>query len=415
MKSQIIRYILSLFNDGATRKIATEVGEDHSRIQHALEQIIPMIMRGFASKSAEGSVATNNLLDLATSATSSSWFQTTANWFTGSGWMEKGEEILNNMFGNKNVDRIAANVAQQQGIRPASAYKLMQWATPLCLGALGKYIGDSKMDATALATWLSKEQLDLDGVNIPKTMDLKPGQAGIPAYQPAQKKKSPLWIPALLLLLAAALTWFFIRGCNPETGTAILTDTITVKAPEVAPVALPSIPNFTIDADSTVSYVYGDLITEQLPNGTSIQIPANGAEARLISNIKTALEKGIDASEEGKKASWINLYDIQFTKMLTYRKGAQEQISNIALILKAYPSIHIKIGGYTDHTGSDEVNQKLSLQRAQQVTKDLAKAGVAQQLEQPGGYGAQFPVADNATAEGRAQNRRVSCRIVGIQ
>lgn len=416
MKSQIIQYILSLFNNGATHKIASEIGEDHSKVQSALENIIPVVMRGFAAKTAEGGEAVNHLLNLATDATSSSWFQSTANWFTGSGWLEKGEEILNNLFGNKNVDRIAGNIAQQQGIKPASAYTLMQWATPLCLGALGKYIGDGKMDAAGLATWLSKEKLDLDGVNTSKTVDFTKASTSAPAYQPAQKKKSPLWVPALLLLLAAALIWFIMKGCNHETGnTAITTDTITVRATDVEVVTTPPVPDFTIDADSTISYVYGDTITEQLPNGTTIGIPYNSAEAKLISNIKTVLKNGIDASEEGKKARWIDLYDIQFSKMLTYRQGAQNQINNIAMILKAYPSIHIKIGGYTDNTGSDEVNQKLSLERATQVTNDLGKIGVSKQLVQAEGYGSQFPVADNTTSEGRAQNRRVSCRIVSVQ
>jgi len=415
MKSQIIQYILSLFNDSATRKIAGEIGEDHSKVQNALESIIPTIMRGFASKTAEGSEQVNNLLGLATSATSSSWFQSTANWFTGSGWLEKGEEILNNLFGNKNVDRIAANVAQQQGMKSSSAFTLMQWAAPLCLGALGKYIGEGKMDATGLATWLSKEKLDLDSTP-PKTVNLSGGVPPRSTHQPEQKGKSRMWIPILLLLLAAALIWFLMKGCNGRTETITMgTDTLTIKVPEVAPVTLPSIPSFTLDEDSTLSYVYGDTTEVKLPDGTIIRIPSNGAEAQLISNIKTVLEKGIDASEEGKKAGWINLYDVQFSKMLTYRKGAQNQINNIAMILKAYPTIHIKIGGYTDNTGSDEINQKLSQQRAEQVTKDLGNLGVAKQLEKAEGYGSQFAVGDNATGQGRAQNRRVSCRIVSVQ
>lgn len=430
MKSQIIQYILSLFNDSATQNMAAQVGESKGNVQSALESIIPLILKGFASKSAEGQEQVNNIFELAKSATDSSWFQKAADWFTDSDILTKGKEILHDLFGGAgNVQRIANSVASHNNIKPSAATTLMQWAAPLCLGALGKHIGDSNLNAGALASWLSKEKLELDtalplaagaATTAPAASASRPPAAAA-NFAPGDRKGSGsrLLLPLLLLLILGGLIWWLLsrKGGDTEPATAVATDSTVASQAPVSPE--PSAPAMTMPAfkwneDSSISYTYNDTITEKLPNGTELHIPANGTEALLLKNIRTAMEKGLDTTAEGKKAGWINLYDIQFSKGLTYRAGAEAQISNIAMILKAYPAIHIKVGGYTDNTGPAAVNTKLSQQRADKVSADLGRKGIAAQLDKAEGYGPEFPVADNATVEGRAQNRRVSCRIVSV-
>lgn len=68
---------------------------------------------------------------------------------------------------------------------------------------------------------------------------------------------------------------------------------------------------------------------------------------------------------------------------------------------------NLRIEGYTDSAGSDELNQRLSRERAESVRSFLEKQGVAAGRMTAVGYGPKFPVADNATPEGRAKNRRV--------
>ena len=80
-------------------------------------------------------------------------------------------------------------------------------------------------------------------------------------------------------------------------------------------------------------------------------------------------------------------------------------------ILAAYPAVKLKIGGYTDNVGDPAFNKQLSEQRAANVRAALVGQGVAPDRLASEGYGDQFPVADNATAEGRAQNRRISMRV----
>jgi OmpA-OmpF porin, OOP family len=78
-----------------------------------------------------------------------------------------------------------------------------------------------------------------------------------------------------------------------------------------------------------------------------------------------------------------------------------------ATTLNRYPRRNVEVIGYTDSSGTDEHNQWLSERRATAVTEALVRDGVSARRITTRGYGAANPVASNATAEGRAQNRRV--------
>ena len=71
------------------------------------------------------------------------------------------------------------------------------------------------------------------------------------------------------------------------------------------------------------------------------------------------------------------------------------------------PDKHVRLEGYSDSTGSDELNQRLSRQRAEVVLTYLVEAGIDAKRVTAEGFGGERPVATNDTAAGRAQNRRV--------
>jgi OOP family OmpA-OmpF porin len=79
----------------------------------------------------------------------------------------------------------------------------------------------------------------------------------------------------------------------------------------------------------------------------------------------------------------------------------------VAQSLNANPDIRIEIAGYTDKTGSDATNLRLSQARADAVRAYLANKGVAPGRMVARGYGSANPIALNTTAAGRTQNRRV--------
>ena len=75
--------------------------------------------------------------------------------------------------------------------------------------------------------------------------------------------------------------------------------------------------------------------------------------------------------------------------------------------LNAYPNTTVRIVGHTDSTGSDAINNPLSVDRAASTRNYLAARGVAQSRVTIDGHGSHQPIADNSTSQGRAKNRRV--------
>ena len=92
---------------------------------------------------------------------------------------------------------------------------------------------------------------------------------------------------------------------------------------------------------------------------------------------------------------------------------AKYSLDQFAQVMRDYPQTAILIQGHTDSSGSEEYNMKLSERRAQSVYNHLALREVDVERMAAIGYGEGYPVADNASPGGRAQNRRVSILVKG--
>ena len=96
--------------------------------------------------------------------------------------------------------------------------------------------------------------------------------------------------------------------------------------------------------------------------------------------------------------------------------ASKTALTKFAEMLKAVPQLLIDIQGHTDSTGSDAVNNPLSQNRAQAVANYLVNCGVpSTQFQNVSGFGSTQPVADNSTAAGRQQNRRVEIYMYASQ
>lgn len=91
--------------------------------------------------------------------------------------------------------------------------------------------------------------------------------------------------------------------------------------------------------------------------------------------------------------------------------AAQAALSKVAYNLKQFPNTDVTVVGYTDNTGSEAVNDKLSQERADAVMDYLIQAGISKTRLKAIGEGWNNPIASNNTAAGRAQNRRVELYI----
>ncbi len=108
--------------------------------------------------------------------------------------------------------------------------------------------------------------------------------------------------------------------------------------------------------------------------------------------------------------------NITFNTNESYIKQSfQPVIISIAKVLKEYNKTVVQVNGYTDNTGSDAINNPLSVKRANAVADFLKIQGIAANRIIANGYGSVNPIASNATAAGREQNRRVEIVLINQQ
>jgi len=110
----------------------------------------------------------------------------------------------------------------------------------------------------------------------------------------------------------------------------------------------------------------------------------------------------------------VSMSDVFFdTGKYSLRSGAREKLAKVAGILVAYPGLNIAVGGYTDNVGADDMNQKLSENRADSVRDYLVQQGVSANSVSAKGFGNTLPVTSNGNSAGRQQNRRVELLVSG--
>ena len=146
--------------------------------------------------------------------------------------------------------------------------------------------------------------------------------------------------------------------------------------------------------------------------GAGVGALAGGSVGLYLDKQRKELEKvaEVKKTEQGLLVQMKN--DILFdTNSDTVKPAGMEQLQQMGDILAKYSDDRVQIAGYTDSTGDAEYNLKLSERRATAVKTVLVARGVQEKQIIVTGYGETKPVADNATADGRAKNRRVELHI----
>lgn len=168
---------------------------------------------------------------------------------------------------------------------------------------------------------------------------------------------------------------------------------------------LPTVSASTTEAPRTLTEV-------ALPDGKKLQAYPGGIEDQLIKFIESDEYK--NATADSLKNKWFNFDDLNFkfgtTELVPESK---RQLDNIVAILKAFPSVKIKIAGYTDKKGDEAANKKLSDDRAKAVQAALGKSGVGAQVPEAEGYGEEFAtVPETASDKEREADRKTSVRLL---
>jgi len=328
---------------------------------------------------------------------------------------EAGSNLLHVLFGD-NLAGVESKIAQTANIPAVASSAVLDTAAPLVIAVLSNKIN---ADGLTMASFGTALEAELPGVKsylpagfaIPgldaigdfgstasaaaSSAPTSAGRIALRASDEARSSAGWLW-PVLLLgaLLIAALIWYFNNGKEAVTDTATQAATAVTDSASQAG-----------DAAQNATGAQGAFFKRKLPNGVELNVPQNGVENKLIAFIE-------DGSKPVGKETWFDFDRLLFASgSATLEPSSNEQLQNVAAIMKAYPNLHVRIGGYTDNIGNAKANVKLSQARASTVMSELVSMGVEPTRLDAKGYGKEHPVADNATEAGRAQNRRIAIRV----
>lgn len=291
---------------------------------------------------------------------------------------------------------MASRISRFAGIGSGAASGFVGAAVAVVIGAfrkLGRMRGG--LDASALSSTLIDEERDIHAAVPAGMLDAHTHGAGalrerasgiVPRDTDVRRSagvrletapRGRWWVVPLLLVgavIAAIALW---GGSRKHTiATPVVRTPVVVTRPQ-APATPP--PTTTM--------------------GPALTFPAGSTESKLVDQLKAPTAN----------PAWIDL-DVRFdTGQATLQPGASEQLGNIAKALAAYPNAHVRIAGYTDATGTADVNQALSQARADAVRQELIARGVDGSRIEAKGFAQQAPQEQGAQVQA---DRRAAIQVV---
>ena len=393
MSSSIIDSVMGFLGPQVSGALASQMGESSETIQRGLQGGAAAMLSGLVSKADEpgfiGQIF-GMLTNPTTTGALSGLISNPAAAVTGAGAAsplgDLGGKFLSLIFGSR-MGAVTDAIGQFSGLGGGKASSLLSMAAPLVLGGLSKFVRDNNASPASLIGSLKSEAPTLQGLLPSGFRSLFGGgtpslATAVPA-QAATTTNKWLWPVVILAALLLAGLWFFNRSKEPMQDAA----------------------NTASSAASSAMTSLGDFFKTKLPNGVELNIPQFGVENKLLAFLQ-------DSSKAVDSTTWFNFDRLTFdTGKATLQASSEEQLNNIAEILKAYPNVQLKLGGYTDNTGDPAANMALSTARAKNVMDALVAKGIDASRLASEGYGDQYPVGDNSTEEGRQQNRRIALRV----
>ncbi|HEV8082273.1 MAG TPA: OmpA family protein [Chitinophagaceae bacterium] len=401
MPFNILDSVMNLITPNHIDNASQHLGESNAGITKAIGVGLPTILAGLISRVEKGEGS--SVLNEAVQADKNPEYSNVSSLFGGTA-SGAGTSWLSSLFGSSH-NTVTDSIGKYSGIKSSSATSVLGMLAPLVLSFLGRHASTNNLSSGSLSSLLTdhKDRVTSampSGFSVPGLLGLGSTKGAGDAYKTSKdletvKPKSRL-IPILIGLAAVLLLLYFLsRGCknNDATNTAATsTDTESVaKTTLPAPVTDPERVSMKV----------------KLTNGTELDAYKGGIEDQLVACLN-------DAACKSGKDKWFDFDNINFeTGSANLTGDSKHQVSNIDMILKAYPKAKIKIGGYTDKTGDAAVNKKLSNDRAQTVAAALkADGSVAAQVKGAEGYGSEFAKqAATASDEERKSDRRISVQL----
>ncbi len=346
--------------------------------------------------------------------------------------IEDGKQMIANFFSGEE-DALCGELALATGIDKEKAISLFAMIVPVIGGYISKMMFDKKWNVQDLTYAIAESRADINAalpLNVKSKLNLGATHEADHIHAPdktipftdgtvIETRKSIYGTPEqktggflrwfIPLAIIVILFWWLAGkpGCARKemdpttTGDSLVSnlDTIGEKLKE-AFVATAG----ALDASGNYIIDIGPEGTRKLKDGERLVVGQNSVENKIVDFAEANESKNAESN-------WITFDRIYFeTGKSSLTANSEKQLENIAAIMKSYPNISLKLGGYTDNTGDKAINSKISAQRAESCQAALIALGVDKDRIIAKGYGSDHPIADNSTEEGRAQNRRISVK-----
>lgn len=411
MAANLVKLVSEYLTGENVSKVAGFLGVDSSNTQKAITAALPVLLGGLVSKSSNPQGA-GEIFDMVKGIDGSNLSNLGGMLGGGSqtdDLISSGSNAVNYLFGSK-TEAVNQYVSKESGIGLSSLTKFLPLLATIVMSFIGREVkANGITNASGLSSMLSGLTGSLKGL-IPAGMLTTLGLSSMfgdakekvthavkEVEEEAKGGLGKILLPLLAIAAILGLIYLFAKGCNEDkTITAVKKDTVQ-KVVKTDTLTKQNVPKEWI--------ALGKFAIYKLISGDSINIPELGIERKLIGFI-------IDSTKKVDKETWFSFDRILFeTDKATLKPESMDQMRSIAAIMKAYPNVELKIGGYTDNTGEAKHNQQLSTERANAVMNAIVGMGIPSARLKAEGYGSQFPVADNSTEEGRAKNRRIDVRV----
>jgi outer membrane protein OmpA-like peptidoglycan-associated protein len=427
MSLNVIDLIKGQLGPALVSQAASQFGESESGISKAIGGILPAVLGGLANNADKPGV-----LDAITNASSSGIL---GNLIGGASSSPVISNLLTSIFGDK-VGGIVNTIATYAGISNNSSSSLLNLVTGAAVGSIGKYAADNNLGQSGISSLLG-EQKGIVSSLLPAglslaSLNLGSWFGGGSSNADAAPKPEPKievtrsttstgtdpdrnnnegggsiwkWLLPLLLLIAAG--YFLWKQCEKKqsTTTTTTTDSTASKMDTAATVT-------TTDTSAATTAPAAKTDENIDLNGVMLKGYKGGMEDQMITFLKSGDYKNA-ADDAALKDKWYDFDHVNFKmgSSTELEAGSQGQLDNLVAILKAFPDAKIKIGGYTDKTGNEASNVKLSKARAEFIKAAVTKAGVGAQVLEAEGYGSKFAKVDAKASDAeRAADRKMAVR-----
>ncbi|MGJ1422319.1 DUF937 domain-containing protein [Sphingobacterium spiritivorum] len=444
MENNLLNNAKAFFNEDTLSKLSGTVGVDSAQLKQGTDLVIPALFLGLQRENENG---LNTILEQAKSHFGNFDFQ---QWFNSDGSAPAGgaaedvnsqhpehQHILQSIFGDK-LDTVVSAISGFIGIKSDTIQKLLSSALPavfasltnngtnwnaagisnllnenksnfaaalpagLGLGAFGSLFADSDIQSPAVETPIPPADIPVVEPPVLTVPPVNPEPA-IHTREAVRevKKSSGLWW-ILIPLVLVALWFLFGKSC---AGNGAGTSDSTSNGRDTSSMTNPADSLGAADGLSN-----RESVILKLPDGQELRAYPRGIEDNLIKFLQSDYKALPDDTLKNK---WFDFDNLNFeTGTAKILPASRDQLLNLAAILKVFPDAKVKIGGYTDKTGDEAFNKKLSLDRANAVKVFLDEQGLGAQVAGTEGYGseiARYPA--DAPESDRIKDRRVSVSV----